>query len=141
MPFSRNHVCAEVWISYEACQVGLDRWLSGQPASPAPKEWVEIRGYNNAARTRETAEMWNVSWVFAPVTIQKHNVVAALQPGKDAQSSPTENSDLPRQISLLERLLCKSCMRRILFNRIHMTIWPGRRSHHRSRVPMAAANL
>src|SRR2546427_12670712 len=117
MPFSRYHVCAEVWISYEACQVGLDRWFSRQPASPAPKEWVEIRGYNNAAGTRETAEMWNISWIFVPVTVQKHNVVAALQPGKNAQSSPTENSDRPRKVSLLERLLCKSRMQWIPFNR------------------------
>src|SRR2546422_8130362 len=119
MPFSRNHVCAKMRISYETCQVGLDRWFSRQLASPASKEWVEIRGYNNTAGTRETAEMWNVSWIFAPVTVQKHNVVAALQPSKDAESSSTENSDVPRKISLLERLLCKSCMQRIPFNRIH----------------------
>ncbi len=78
MPFARNYVCAEVRISYEARQVGLDRWLSRQSSSPAAKEWVEIGGYDNAAGMSETAEMWNVSWVFAPVTVQKHDVIVAL---------------------------------------------------------------
>src|SRR5438309_10523963 len=88
MPFSRNHVCAEVRISYKTCQVGLDRWFSRQPPSPAPKEWIEISGYNNAAGTRETAEMWNVSRILTPITVQKHNVVTALQPGKMPKPLP-----------------------------------------------------
>jgi len=78
MPFARNYVCAEVWISYEAGQVGLDCWLSWQPSAPAAEEWVEVRGYDNAAGTRETAEVRNVPWIFAPVTVQKNKVVAAL---------------------------------------------------------------
>jgi len=65
-------------ISDKACQVGLYCWLSWQPSSPAAKEWVEIRGYDNAARMRETAKMWNVSRIFAPVTVEKHYVILAL---------------------------------------------------------------
>src|SRR3990172_2847411 len=105
MPFARNHVCAEARVSYEACQVGLDRWLSRQPSAPAAKEWGEIRGYDNAAGTRETAEMWKVSWVFAPVTVQKHDVIVALQLGKDVLSKAAEDTDAPREGSLLESLL------------------------------------
>src|SRR6267143_4495675 len=103
MPFARNHVCAEVRISHKPCQVGLDRRLSGQPCAPAAEKRVEIGGYDNAAGMRETAEMWKVSWIFAPVTIQEHNVVALLQLGNDAFSSPTDNIDSPREIALLER--------------------------------------
>src|SRR5213080_4884416 len=97
MPFAGNHIRAEVWISYKPCQVGLDRQLSRQPSAPAAKERVEIGGYDNAARMRETAEMWKVSWIFPPVTIQEHDVVAPLQLGKDVLSSPTENIDSPRE--------------------------------------------
>src|SRR6267143_3470099 len=110
MPFARNNVCAEVRISHKPCQVGLDRRLSGQPSAPAAEKRVEIGGYDNAAGACETAEMWKVSWIFAPVTVQKHNIVTALQLGKDAFSSPTENIDSPREIPPLERLLCKSRM-------------------------------
>ena len=78
MPFAWNHVCPEAGISYDPCQVGLDCRLSWQSSAPAAEEWVEVRGHDNAAGTRETAEMWNVSWVFAPVTIQKHYVIVAL---------------------------------------------------------------
>src|SRR5947199_7254456 len=106
MPFAGNYVGAEVRISYKSYQVGLDRWLSSQPSAPASEEWVEIRGYNNAARTRETTYMRNVSRIFATVTVQKHNVVAALHPRKNILSSPTKNTDSPAENSLLERLLC-----------------------------------
>ncbi len=78
VPLARNDVCLEVRISYKLGYVGLDRWLSRQPSAPAAKERVEIRGHDNAAGTREAAEMWKVSWVFAPVTVQKHDVIVAL---------------------------------------------------------------
>jgi hypothetical protein len=41
----------------------------------------------------EAAEMWNVAWIFAPVAVQKHNIVTALQPGKDILSSPAKDFD------------------------------------------------
>src|SRR2546425_11037286 len=118
-------------------------WIAAFPGNlpPAAKEWVEVGGYDNAAGTRETAEMWNVSWIFAPVTVQKHDVVAALQLGKDVLSSPTEDSDSPKETSLMERLLCKSNMLWVLFNRVHMTVRSSRGSHHGGCVPVAAADL
>src|SRR2546425_10243022 len=61
-------------------------WIAAFPGNlpPAAKEWVEVGGYDNAAGTRETAEMWNVSWIFAPVTVQKHDIVTAVQLRKDS---------------------------------------------------------
>src|SRR3989442_3929867 len=122
MPFARNHIRAKMRIPYKTCQVGFDRWLSRQPSAPAAEEWDEIRGYDKAAGTRETAEMWNVSWIFAPVTVQKHDVVAALQLGKDVLSSPTEDSESPNEISLLEGLFCKRRMLCVIFNRVLMSV-------------------
>src|SRR6266704_5294660 len=95
MPFAGNYVGAEVRISYKSCQVGLDRWLSRQPSAPAAKEWVEIRGYDNAAGTRETTKMSKVSWVFVPVTVQKQDIIATLQFWKDALSPAAEDADAP----------------------------------------------
>jgi hypothetical protein len=86
-------------------------------------------------------EMWNVSWIFAPITIQKHNVIAALQLGKNVFSSPTKDFDAPREISLLERLLCKSRMLWVLFNCVYMTVRSCRGSHHGGRVSVAAPDL
>src|SRR2546428_6908659 len=106
MPFAGNYVCPEVWSSYEPCQIGLDRQLARQSSVPASKEWVEIRGYDNATRTRETAKMRYVSWIFPPVTVQKHNIVAALQPRKDILSPPAYDSDALGEISVLECFLC-----------------------------------
>src|SRR2546426_10841459 len=122
VPLARNHICAEVRISRKACQVGLYCLLSWQPSAPAAKEWVEIRGYNNAAGTRETAKMWNVSRIFAPVCVQKHDVITSLQSRKEVQSSTTENADAFGEPSLLESLLGKLCMIRVSFNRVHATI-------------------
>ena len=141
MPFAWNHVCAKVRISYEACQIGLDRWLSGQPCAPVAQERVEVGGYDNAAGTRETAEMRDVSWVFAPVPVQKHNIVVSFQLRKDVLSSSMENIDASGETSLLERLLCKSRMLRILLNGVHTTAKSCGRSHHGSRVPVATTNL
>ena len=123
------------------CQVRLDGWFSRQPSPPAAKEWVEIRGYDNAPGARETAEMWKVSWVFAPVTVQKHNVIVALQPGKDVLSPATENAYLPRKASLLESLLGKFCMMRVSFDSVHVAVRSSRGSHHSSRVPVTTTNL
>ena len=141
MPFARNYVCPEVWISYKPCQIGLDRRLALQPSAPASKEWVEIRGYDDATGACEMAKMRNVSWIFPPVTVQKHNIVATLQPRKDILSPSSYDGDAPGEISLLERFLCKSSMLRIFFNRVHMTIGSCRRSHHGGCVSVAAADL
>jgi len=85
--------------------------------------------------------MGNVSWIFAPVAVKKHSVVAALEPGKNILSSPMKDTDSPREISLLERLLCKSCMLWTRFNRVHMTVRSRGGSHHCGSVPVATANL
>ena len=141
MPFARNHVCPEVWISYKPCKIGLDPRLALQPSAPASKEWVEIRGYDDATGACEMAKMRNVSWIFPPVTVQKHNIVATLQPRKDILSPPAYDIDALGEISLLERFLCKSSMLRIRFNCVYMTIGSCRRSHHGGCVPVATANL
>src|SRR2546425_10378231 len=118
-------------------------WIAAFPGNlpPAAKEWVEVGGYDNAAGTRETAEMWNVSWIFGPVTVQKHDIVTAVQLRKDAQSPDTEDSDALGEISLLEGLFCKSRMLVVLFNRVHPTVGSSRGSHHGGCVPVAAADL
>ena len=141
MPFARNHVCAEVRISYKACQIGLDRWLSRQPSTPAAKEWVKIRGHNNATATRETTEVWNVARVFAPVTVQKHDILATLQLGKDALSPAAEDADASGEASLQESLFGKFCMMRVSFNSVHVAVRSSRGSHHSSRVPVTTTNL
>ena len=85
--------------------------------------------------------MWNVSWVFAPVTVQKHNIVASLQPRKNILSSTTKDIDSPGEISLLERLLRKSRMLWIRLNSVHTTVRSCGGSHHCGSVPVATANL
>ena len=70
--------------------------------------------------------MWNVSWVFAPITVQKHDVITSLQSRKDVQSSATEDADAFGEPSLLESLLGKVCMIRVSFNRVHATIGSAR---------------
>jgi len=67
--------------------------------------------------------MRNVSWIFAPVTVQKHSVVAALEPGKNILSSPVKDIDSLGETSLLECLLCKSYMPWIRLDRVHTTAW------------------
>src|SRR5881397_2853446 len=85
--------------------------------------------------------MRNVSRIFAPVTVQKHNVVAALQPGKNILSSPMKDTDSPGEISLLERLLCKRRMLGTRLDRVHMTVRSRGGSHHCGSVPVATPNL
>src|SRR5207249_10433333 len=84
--------------------------------------------------------MWNVSWVFAPVTVQKHNVVAALEPGKNILSSPVKDTDSPGEMSLLERLLCKRRMLGTRLDRVHATFRSRGGSHHCGSVSVATAN-
>src|SRR5437773_11298962 len=85
--------------------------------------------------------MRNVSWIFAPVAVKKHSVVAALEPGKNILSSPMKDTDSPREISLLERLLCKRRMLGTRLDRVHATFRSRGGSHHCSSVPVATANL
>jgi len=66
--------------------------------------------------------MWKISRVFAPVTIQKHDVIVALQLGKDPLSPAAEDAYLLGEASLLESLLGEVRMIRVSFNRVHATI-------------------
>src|SRR3989442_14911482 len=134
-------VCPECWFSHKPRQMGLNPPFALQLSAPASKEWVEIRGYDDATGTCEMAKMRNVSWIFPPVTVQKHNIVATLQPRKDILSPSSYDGDAPGEISLLGRFLCKSSMLRIFFNRVHMTIGSCRRSHHGGCVSVAAGEL
>src|SRR5207247_6144765 len=84
--------------------------------------------------------MRNVSWIFAPVAVKKHSVVAALEPGKNILSSPMKDTDSPREISLLERLLCKRRMLGTRLDRVHATFRSRGGSHHCSSVPVPPAN-
>ena len=53
----------------------MDRGLSRESAAPAAEERVEIGGYDYAAGTGETAEVWKISWVFVPVAVEEHDVI------------------------------------------------------------------
>src|SRR5207245_6223039 len=105
------------------------------------KECVKIRGYKNAARTRETEEVWKVPRVFAPVTVQKHDIIATLQLGKDALSPAAEDADASGEASFQESLFGKFCMMRVSFNSVHVTIRSSRGSHQGSRVPVTKTNI
>ena len=85
--------------------------------------------------------MSKVSWVFAPVTVQKHNIIATLQLGKDALSPAAEDADAPGEASLQESLLGKFCMMRVSFNSVHAAVRSSRGCHHSSRVTVTATNL
>jgi hypothetical protein len=85
--------------------------------------------------------MWKISWVFAPVTIQKHDVIVALQLGKDVLSPAAEDLYLLGEASLLESLLGEVRMMQVSFNRVHVAVRSSRGSHHGSRVPVTTTNL
>src|SRR2546426_5818085 len=141
MPLVGNQVGAKVRISYKSCHVGRDRWLPWQLPTPVAKEWIEFRVYHIPAGARETTEVWNVSRIFPPVTIQEHNFIMPLQLGKDILTPTADDTNAIGEASLLESLLSEVCMIPVFFNRVHTTFGSCGRSHHRGRVPVTTAHL
>jgi hypothetical protein len=66
--------------------------------------------------------MWKISRIFAPITIQKHDVISALQLGKDALSPSAENANAFGEASLLESLVGEVRMIPVSFNSVHPTV-------------------